>query len=298
MSSQSINSSSGKFSPFLKPLLPAVAARSKDLRMAIPRGKFWASDEGYDSDFAESSDPQVRSAGPNSTNNTMPKCQSKPSAEEAARRSKLSNEEKQQEAEAARDEYDAKCKNFKEESWWNDAPEPKPARPSTRSSSSPKSKKSAAESENAKKFLKSTATSDKPQPGSKKQRQEEKRQRRELKKEQQRREQIAQTSRAQLNFERWSQSCANFFSGSVQTFPQLPSYGCERNPCVRGERLGVCHHDMEQTMLGSGCYSRDWLKKESLKWHPDKFHGMGQTQDMAAQMFVLIQRLIDGDIKK
>jgi hypothetical protein len=51
-------------------------------------------------------------------------------------------------------------------------------------------------------------------------------------------------------------------------------------------------------MLGSGCYSRDWLKKERLKWHPDKFHGMEETQDMAAEMFLLIHRLIDGYMKK
>jgi hypothetical protein len=51
-------------------------------------------------------------------------------------------------------------------------------------------------------------------------------------------------------------------------------------------------------MVGSGYYSKDWLKKERLKWHPDKFHGMGEIQDMAAEMFVLNQRLIDGDKKK
>jgi hypothetical protein len=262
---------------FPNSLSPAVVTPG-NLKMASPQGKFWVCGEGYDSDFQDILESASQCAGPSSSSSPKPKYQPKPSAEEAARRSKLSNEEKQKEAEAVRDEFDAKCKDFKEESWWGDAPEPK-ATPSS-SSNPPKSEESTAENENVKKFLKSTSNLETHQPGSKKQRQEEKRQRRDLKKEQQHREQIAQTSKAQVNFESWSQSCAKFFSSSDQTFPQLPSYGCDKNPCVRGERLGVCHYEMERTMLGSGYYSRDWLKKERLKWHPDKFQGVGETQYM------------------
>jgi hypothetical protein len=37
------------------------------------------------------------------------------------------------------------------------------------------------------------------------------------------------------------------------------------------------------------------LKKERLRWHPDKFSGAGQNQAKAQEMFQLIQRLIDGN---
>jgi hypothetical protein len=55
---------------------------------------------------------------------------------------------------------------------------------------------------------------------------------------------------------------------------------------------------VEKTLKGSGSYSDRFLKRERLHWHPVHFSGRVQHQELAQEMFVLIQRLVDGDGKK
>ena len=228
------------------------------------------------------------SAYPKSRTEQGPSFRHKLTEEEVARRAKLSNVEKQKEAQEARAAWEKERKD----TWWHAEPSKKSTKPSTHPDPKPSTGA-------AKQFFKSTVKPEKTEQESKqKRRQKEKSKKREAKKEEQRQEQIASTLKAQLHFQTWSQACHNFFANSSQPFPQTPTYGCKENRCIKGELVSACHHDMERTMIGSGCYSKDWLKKERLKWHPDKFHGMGGIQEMAAEMFVLIQRLIDGDKKK
>jgi len=41
-------------------------------------------------------------------------------------------------------------------------------------------------------------------------------------------------------------------------------------------------------------YSVAWLKRERLRWHPDRFSNRVESRLLAQEMFQLIQRLIDG----
>lgn len=59
--------------------------------------------------------------------------------------------------------------------------------------------------------------------------------------------------------------------------------------CVCAERLRVCQHDVAWLLEGVD------LKKERLKWHPDKYPGRKETMVLLAQeMFQLVQKLVDG----
>ncbi|KAK8091109.1 hypothetical protein PG994_000614 [Apiospora phragmitis] len=59
-------------------------------------------------------------------------------------------------------------------------------------------------------------------------------------------------------------------------FPQLPDEvcTCEELACkfekAKEGGLAACEHDLEQVLRASGKYSRDWLRKERLRWHPDQ----------------------------
>ena len=273
------------------------------------------------------------SQSPCSKTNTGSTSRSGLTEEETARRANLSNAEKQQEARDAR----AAWKKNKHDTWWHSQPSSKPTKSSVNSGTSdPKPKKTPKQSSpGAEQFYKSAADPEKPDKESeqsakqrknekrkqraaekqakrqeaeerrrekqaKRQEEEEERRRekREAKKEAERLERFGITQKERLSFETWSKACADFFADSSLTFPKPPTYRCKKVNCIRGEHIEACHHDVERTMLGSGCYTKDWLKKERLKWHPDKFHAMGKTQTMASEMFVLIQRLIDGDRSK
>lgn len=69
---------------------------------------------------------------------------------------------------------------------------------------------------------------------------------------------------------------------------------CTEKHCMKADSLRCCHHDLERTLHGSGKFSPAWLKKERLLWHPDKFAGKGNATVYAADMFKMIQRMIDG----
>lgn len=63
---------------------------------------------------------------------------------------------------------------------------------------------------------------------------------------------------------------------------------------MRMPKLKLCHHELERTLRGSGSYSEAWLKKERLRWHPDKFATKGNGPELGGEMFKLIQKLLEG----
>ena len=58
-------------------------------------------------------------------------------------------------------------------------------------------------------------------------------------------------------------------------------------------QLGICIHDLQTLLEGSGCYSYEWLKEERNVWHPDKFarychpDHKEQLKVLAQEVFVL-----------
>jgi hypothetical protein len=102
--------------------------------------------------------------------------------------------------------------------------------------------------------------------------------------------------REKLKGKGWHKDAQKFLDDETGTvpFPKPFTRGCTRtDPCVRGEMLGVCHHDVEHVLRNAREYGDVYLK-ERLRWHPDKFSGRGDVQIMAQEMFQMIQRLIDG----
>ena len=63
----------------------------------------------------------------------------------------------------------------------------------------------------------------------------------------------------------------------LTTFPHLAVSLCTCNNVeCRGRKaeegsLGACQHDVERLLRASGSYSMEWLRKERLQWHPDRF---------------------------
>ena len=47
---------------------------------------------------------------------------------------------------------------------------------------------------------------------------------------------------------------------------------------MKVDKITACHHDLEKMLKGSGGYNVEWLKKERMRWHPDKFPGQGEVQ--------------------
>ncbi|ESZ96896.1 hypothetical protein SBOR_2690 [Sclerotinia borealis F-4128] len=230
------------------------------------------------------------------------------SAEERARRRNLSNEERQAEAKAAREAYDRAQSN--EESWYQPRKEPKDSEFRRRQAATPEP----------------SATCGNPaffggapeQKSAKKMKQEQKAKIRERRRESRREAEKAAAKEskrlADMNqwdyakmwqrrdreaygsaFDDFSTSAADFIKDNTKPFPKLKKHGCERNNCVNGNVLGVCHHEVEATLRGSGCFDEKSVKKERLRWHPDRWTGKGQLQVMSNELFQLIQRIVDGD---
>lgn len=106
---------------------------------------------------------------------------------------------------------------------------------------------------------------------------------------------------AELAYIYWSQACVKFFIDTTNTtpFPRLrvKEGGCVgRRGCIKGKKLDVCVHGVERVLKGSGMFGTEawmtWLKRERVRWHPDKFVGRGEVQDMAAEMFQLVQAVV------
>jgi len=98
----------------------------------------------------------------------------------------------------------------------------------------------------------------------------------------------------------WASSCTAFFAdpeASAQRVPMPRELGiCEARKCIKGEKLGFCHHQLLALLVGSGEVNVGSLKKERLRWHPDKFPGREEVRERAQEMFQMLQRLIDGDL--
>ncbi|CAD6442681.1 82c5e64f-9d13-41e3-acf4-3cc3e056ca3a [Sclerotinia trifoliorum] len=97
-------------------------------------------------------------------------------------------------------------------------------------------------------------------------------------------------------FDDFASSANEFIRDNTKGFPRLKKHGCERQNCVKGNILGVCHHEVELTLRGSGCFDEKMIKKERLRWHPDRWTGKGELQEKSNELFQLIQRIIDGDL--
>ncbi|THV44888.1 hypothetical protein BGAL_0561g00040 [Botrytis galanthina] len=231
--------------------------------------------------------------------------------EERARRANLPYAERQAEARAAREAYDQAQSDSRSETWYQESP-PRRSRTHRSHAEAPP-----ASSGNPQFFQGS------PQPKSaKQQKQEQKAQKAAEKKHRQEAHRAAEEDarKEKKHFESMSQwdyakqwrtsdrdaygnafddfsaSAAAFIKDNTQEFPRLKKHGCARNNCVRGEILGVCHHEVEMTLRGSGVFDEKMMKKERLRWHPDRWTGKGDLQIKANVLFQLIQRIIDGDV--
>lgn len=231
--------------------------------------------------------------------------------EERARRANLPYAERQAEARAAREAYDQAQSDSRSETWYQESP-PRRSRTHRSHAEAPP-----ASSGNAQFFQ------DSPQPKSaKQQKQEQKAQKAAEKKHRQEAHRAAEEDarKEKKHFESMSQwdyakqwrtsdraaygnafddfsaSAAAFIKDNTQEFPRLKKHGCARNNCVRGEILGVCHHEVEMTLRGSGVFDEKMMKKERLRWHPDRWTGKGDLQIKANELFQLIQRIIDGNV--
>lgn len=92
--------------------------------------------------------------------------------------------------------------------------------------------------------------------------------------------------------------------GQLQDFPALREYmsicaeaACE--PLKSDTLLGICVHDLQTLLEGSGQYSYEWLKEERNVWHPDRFarycrpERKEQLKASAQEVFVLYGVLMD-----
>ncbi|CAG8949951.1 hypothetical protein HYFRA_00004282 [Hymenoscyphus fraxineus] len=103
----------------------------------------------------------------------------------------------------------------------------------------------------------------------------------------------------------WRVNSLRFLSdrSGEEGFPRLPTlkdYGREECPstkCIRGAKLDVCHHDVDMIFRRMDFPLEmpydGFLKKERLRWHPDRFSTRLKFQDEAKEFFQLLQKLID-----
>ncbi|PSN69506.1 hypothetical protein BS50DRAFT_572631 [Corynespora cassiicola Philippines] len=90
----------------------------------------------------------------------------------------------------------------------------------------------------------------------------------------------------------------------LSSFPYLPPAltTCALPACVaaKAERDGIraCRHDVERMLRASGLYSKEWLRQERIRWHPDRFGRLCEEgfrevgRRMAEEMFKVIDGLI------
>lgn len=80
-------------------------------------------------------------------------------------------------------------------------------------------------------------------------------------------------------------------------FPKVKNFGCQEAKCAKNDVLNCCICDFEKVLRGSGSFSKEWLRKERLGWHPDKFSGPDERMEdarlRAGEVFKLFQKLLD-----
>lgn len=92
--------------------------------------------------------------------------------------------------------------------------------------------------------------------------------------------------------------------GRLHNFPCISDYtdACIKDECKplgNGSLLGICVHNLQALLMGSGTYSYEWLKEERNVWHPDKFARYCQADHKerlrpnAQELFVLYGVLMD-----
>ena len=121
---------------------------------------------------------------------------------------------------------------------------------------------------------------------------------------------------ASAEYKAWHRECKAFFAQdksaelSMMTqglpFPKIRGRLCgvSSRDCVRGEKLGICQHDVLRVLKGAGVDidGEEWLerlKRERLRWHPDKFSSkMGKRWEAEAkEIFQMIQALAENERK-
>lgn len=87
--------------------------------------------------------------------------------------------------------------------------------------------------------------------------------------------------------------------GQLCSFPDMRIYidTCTKADCrvlkEDGDKLGICVHDLEVLLHGSGRYSKEWLKDSRNLFHPDRFARFCHVEHAEAlkakaeQLFVL-----------
>lgn len=228
------------------------------------------------------------------------------SAEERARRANLTNAERQAEARAAREAYD----RFEQESWYQKkarrsescyhAAPPPPSQSSGNpnffeGASTPKSERQQKQERKAEEKPKRRETRQNARDSSRRDQQHLKN----MNRWEYLKTWWAKDREAYGNsFDEFSRSAEAFIQDNTKPFPTLGKHGCGRQNCVKGDKLGVCHHEVEMTLRGSGCVNEKMLKKERLRWHPDRWTGKAELQVKCNELFQLVQRIVDGDGSK
>ena len=125
---------------------------------------------------------------------------------------------------------------------------------------------------------------------------------------------LSASTAASSEYKEWHKLCTLFFTNGKKfvaanhekltylPFPRIRPMFCTAigRDCVRGDKLGICQHDVERVLKGSGIQMDGaawlkWLGKERLNWHTDRFKNwVGKKwEPEAREMFQMIQALID-----
>ena len=102
----------------------------------------------------------------------------------------------------------------------------------------------------------------------------------------------------------WAKDCDLFFSRDKYIAfitPPEPAAVCKEVSCELRKKengsIGTCRHEVKSVLQGSGNYIAAYLKKERLRWHPDKFAGKcdddlrAEIMAKAAQMYAIFEEL-------
>lgn len=108
-------------------------------------------------------------------------------------------------------------------------------------------------------------------------------------------------------WKKFEQDTQNLFaSRNITTFLNMKDYVdvCTDSTCLfkqdpSSSSLGICCHDLEVLLKGSGCFSLEWLKDGRIMWHPDRFARLCMPEHtdrlkvQAQELFVLYGLLME-----